>query len=271
MGITASSASFRGDPPSLKAIVAEIERVSGLALVVESRSSGDQLLFSAEIAFDCVRRERVTVHAYAPGRKGMRELIMATSGMDALLRDNPKVAKMLEACMPAATPDPSIGHVHTMGYIGEEGTLHDFAAIVDAQSGPFALTSLPSVESRRLEQSLAGYELDAPALAETSASLWRAGVFPTFAEYLVEDEWSYLIGLDDRVVSVVPIAEALVHERVLSQQFFAVVGKSAEILLIEIERRRWEVYSRHTAVLEELSRVVSVDVVEADDWQHPGG
>lgn len=115
MGITASSASFRGDPPSLKAIVAEIERVSGLALVVESRSSGDQLLFSAEIAFDCVRRERVTVHAYAPGRKGMRELIMATSGMDALLRDNPKVAKMLEACMPAATPDPSIGHVHTMG------------------------------------------------------------------------------------------------------------------------------------------------------------
>ena len=88
----------------------------------------------------------------------------------------------------------------------------DFARwcwLIDAQSGPFALTSLGSVESRRLEQSLAGYELDAPALAETSASLWRAGVFPTFAEYLVEDEWSYLIALDDRVVSVVPVAEAL--------------------------------------------------------------
>ena len=57
----------------------------------------------------------------------------------------------------------------------------DFARwcwLIDAQSGPFALTSLPGVQSRRLEQSLAGYDLDAPALAETSASLWRAGVFP---------------------------------------------------------------------------------------------
>ena len=57
------------------------------------------------------------------------ELIMATSGLDALVRDNPKVAKMPEAYMPAATPDPSVGHVHTVGYIGEEGSLHDFAAI----------------------------------------------------------------------------------------------------------------------------------------------
>ena len=140
MGITDSSAAFRGDPPSLEAIVAEIERMSGLALVVESRSSGDQLLFNAEIAFDCLRRERVTLHAYAPGRKGMRELIMATSGLDALARDNPQVTKMLEAYMPVATPDPSVGHVHTMGYIGEEGTLHDFAAL--------ALESLGGVLAR---------------------------------------------------------------------------------------------------------------------------
>ena len=144
VGITASSASFRGDPPALEAIVAEIERLSGLALVVEPRSSGDLFRFNADIAFARVRRERVTVYAYVPGQKGMRELIMATPGVDALARDNPKVAKMIEAYTTAATPDPSVAHVHTMGYIGEEGSLHDFAAI--------ALESLGGVLARPISQ-----------------------------------------------------------------------------------------------------------------------
>lgn len=69
---------------------------------------------------------------------------MATSGLDALVRDNPKVAKMPEAYMPAATPDPSVGHVHTVGYIGEEGSLHDFAAI--------ALESLGGVLARPISE-----------------------------------------------------------------------------------------------------------------------
>ena len=149
----------------------------------------------------------------------------------------------------------------------------DFARwcwLIDVQSGPFALTSLPSAESRGLEKSLVGYELDAPALAQTSASLWRAGVFPAFADYLVEDEWSYLIGLDDQVASVVPIAEALVQARFLSEEFFDVVGRSAEIFLIESERGTWEVYSRHAAVLDRLSRVVSASVVESGHWLHSG-
>ena len=118
--------------------------MSGLALIVDGRSSGDQLLFSAEIAFACAPRERVSLSAYAPGRKGVRELIMATSGLDALARDNPKVATMLEPYLRAATPDPSIGHVHTIGYIGEEGTLHDFAAI--------ALESLRGVLARPISE-----------------------------------------------------------------------------------------------------------------------
>jgi len=88
----------------------------------------------------------------------------------------------------------------------------DFARwcwLIDVQSGPFALSSLGSVEARRLEKSLVEYALDAPALAETSASLWRAGVFPTFAEHLIGDEWSYLIGLDE--ATIVAVAETLVR------------------------------------------------------------
>ena len=118
--------------------------MSGLALVVESRPSEDLFRFNADIAFACVRRERVTVYAYVPGRKGMRELIMATSGIDALARDNPKVAKMIDVYRSAATPDPTVAHVHTMGYIGEEGTLHDFAAI--------ALESLGGVLARPISE-----------------------------------------------------------------------------------------------------------------------
>ena len=147
MGITASSAAFRGDPPSLEAIVAEIERTSGLALVVESRSSGDLFRFNADIAFACLRRERLTVYAYVPGRNDMRELIMATPGIDALARDNPKVAKMLEAYTTAATPDPNVAHIQTRGSIGEEGTLHDFAAIALESLG--GVLARPMTEARR--------------------------------------------------------------------------------------------------------------------------
>ena len=147
MGITASSASFRGDPPSLEAIVAEIERTSGLALFVESRPASDLFRFNAEIAFACVRRERVSVYAYLPGRKGMRELIMATAGIEALARDNPQVAKMIKTYTTAATPDPSVAHVHLMGYISEEGTLHDFAALALESLG--GVLAHPISEARR--------------------------------------------------------------------------------------------------------------------------
>ena len=150
----------------------------------------------------------------------------------------------------------------------------DFARwcwLLDAQSGPFALTSLGSAESRRLEKSLVRYELDAPALAETSASLWRAGVFPTFADYLLEDEWTYLIGLDAEVVTVAPVAEALVHARSLSAEFFELIDHSAEMFLLERARGMWEVYSRHATVLDRLSRLVSVNVVESEHWLQSGG
>ena len=147
MGITAASASFRGDPPRLEAIVAEIERMSGLTLVVESRPSDDLFRFNADIAFACVPRERVTVYAYVPGRKGLRELILATEGIDALARENPKVAKVIEVYTTAAEPDPTVAHVHTRGYIGEEGTLHDFAALALESLG--GVLARPISEARR--------------------------------------------------------------------------------------------------------------------------
>lgn len=121
--------------------------MSGLALVVESRPCGDLFRFNADIAFACVRRERVTVYAYVPGLKGLRELILATEGIDALARENPKVAKMMEVYTRAAKPDPTVAHVHTRGYIGEEGTLHDFAAIALESLG--GVLARPISEARR--------------------------------------------------------------------------------------------------------------------------
>jgi len=154
VGITASSASFRGDPPSLESIVAEVERSSGLALVLESRLSSDLFRFNAEIAFACVRRERVSVYAYMPGRKGMRELIMGTVGIDALARDNPRVTKMIRTYTTVVTPDPSVAHVHLMGYVGEEGTLHDFAAIALESLGGVLARPIPEARRARCAEKL---------------------------------------------------------------------------------------------------------------------
>jgi hypothetical protein len=77
----------------------------------------------------------------------MRELIMATPGIDALARDNPNVAKMIETYTTAAKPDPTVAHVHTRGYISEEGTLHDFAAIALESLG--GVLASPMSEARR--------------------------------------------------------------------------------------------------------------------------
>ena len=66
-------------------------------------------------------------------------------------------------------------------------------------------------------------------------------------------------------------AEALVHARSLSAEFFEVLDHSAEILLLERERGTLEVYSRHASVLNRLSRLVSVSVVESEHWQQSGG
>src|SRR5690242_7803542 len=129
MGITATSAAFRDDRPTLDAIVAEIERRSGLPLVVESREPGTVFRFNAAVAFACARQEQVEIYAYAPGAPNIRDTILTTEGIDQLAQDNPQVARMIDTLRTAPAPDPHLTHVHTRGYVGEEGTLHDSVAI----------------------------------------------------------------------------------------------------------------------------------------------
>ena len=145
----------------------------------------------------------------------------------------------------------------------------DFARwywLTDVQSGPFAFSHLPPSTSLRLEDSLNKHHVSVAALTDTSAQLWRAGVFPAFAEYLVEDEWSYLVALDRGFVDVVSTAELLVRARYLSANFFEIVERSAEIFLLEISRGTWEAYSRQTALLDRVRAFAPARVVESGHW-----
>ena len=147
MGITTASALFRGDPPTVDDIVAEIESASELTLVVDARPPGSMFRFHARLAFACAPREHVEVYAYMPGVPSTRDMILGTPGIDQLARDNPQVARMIEMYTKAPLPDSDAACVHTLGYIGEEGTLHDFTAIALESLGG-ALTRPISAERR---------------------------------------------------------------------------------------------------------------------------
>ena|SRR5689334_16940992 len=96
MGITAASASFRGDPPTLDAIVATVERMSGLPLAVESRSPGAMLRFNATVGFACALDEYVEVYAYGPGEHRIPTLRTCTHGACRRGRHTPRL------CCPCA-------------------------------------------------------------------------------------------------------------------------------------------------------------------------
>lgn len=147
MGITSAAASFRGHAPTLEAIVSKVEELSGLALLVESRPPGTMFRFHANVAFACVRRERLDVFTYAPSATSVRDQIVATPGIEELARDNPRVADMVDRLRSESPPDPNVTHVHTRGYVSEEGTFHDFVLMALESLG--GVLTRPMSDNRR--------------------------------------------------------------------------------------------------------------------------
>lgn len=128
MGITAQTARFTGEPPKLDQIKAAMTQLCGLAVSVDDSSTAmksDLFAIHATLRFESVPRESVHVYSYrarTPGDAALpvnaREIASAT-GID---------AATIERLFPASFP---IDHraVHLRGYVSEEGTLQDVAAL----------------------------------------------------------------------------------------------------------------------------------------------
>ena len=152
MGITAQSARFTDEPPQLAQIATAMTQLCGLAISVEDSSAAsksDLFEIHATLHFECAPREGVEVYSY---RAHVRREIPA---MPADLREIASVADFDTAAVERFFSAPlPVDHraVHLRGYVGEEGTLQDVAALaLESLGGALAR---PMSEERRRRASI---------------------------------------------------------------------------------------------------------------------
>jgi hypothetical protein len=136
--------------------------------------------------------------------------------------------------------------------------------LIDVQSGPFQYTDRNDADE--VEQRLQELRHDIPSLESTSTGLWRPGVFPDLAPLLVEDEYSYLVGIPGGG-AVQDIAQRVLREPFLSEAFFEKVSQECACFLFEETPGQWEVYSRpELAIDARLANVEDKTEVDSHKW-----
>lgn len=148
MGITSQTVRFSDEPPNLEQIAAAMTRLCGLPVSVDDSSpaiKSDLYQIHATVRFACAPREHVEVYSYrarvtamAPGLPMDLPEIARATGID---------AARIERLFPSSSP---VDHraVHLRGYVGEEGTLQDVAALALESLGG-ALARPMSAERRQ--------------------------------------------------------------------------------------------------------------------------
>ena len=113
--------------------------------------------------------------------------------------------------------------------------------LIDTHAPPFAPRH--GEDAGAVEGRLAPFAYDHPLLTGTTSSLWRPGTFPDLAPFLLEDGWSYLIGLHGPESAAVAAVERIADDRWLSETFFGSVDAEQATLLLAPRVGEWEAYS----------------------------
>jgi len=137
--------------------------------------------------------------------------------------------------------------------------------LIDTQSGPFDF--LARDDASHVERVVDRLSVAVPSLENTSAGLWRPGVFPELAHLLVEDEYTYLVGLRGPEADAMSTASAIASIDYLSPSFFAAIESGAEVFLLELWHGAWEVYPCHRSLADQLARAdLQLTDVSSDRW-----
>jgi hypothetical protein len=158
VGITAGTGQFAGNPPTLDEITAAMTRLCGLAVGMEqspAETRSDLWEIQATVWFKCAPRERVDVYSFraeatAKMRSGIVERALA-EGAD---------SATVERLFPNR-PGDNRNAVHLRGYIGEEGTLFDVAALALESLGGTLTRPISDERRRRASVQLTPGELAA--------------------------------------------------------------------------------------------------------------
>jgi hypothetical protein len=139
----------------------------------------------------------------------------------------------------------------------------EFAArywMIDGQSGPFSITDKPNFGE--LDGLLDAYLVNIPDFENSSETLWRPGVFPKFADLLVVDEWTYLLGIDGPEEEALQKAVRISRIPRFSVEFFTSIS-SAHALLLVYQDQWWEVYADAVDVLRRFGALQNASVVDS--------
>jgi hypothetical protein len=132
--------------------------------------------------------------------------------------------------------------------------------IIDSQSGPFSITDKPNF--RELDGLLDTYFVNAPDFENSSETLWRPGIFPKFAELLVVDEWTYLLGIGGPEEDALKKAVQISRTPRFSDEFFTAIS-SAHALLLVYPGGWWKVYADAVDVLQRFAGLPKTSEVDS--------
>jgi len=132
--------------------------------------------------------------------------------------------------------------------------------IIDSQSGPFSITDKPNF--RELDGLLDTYFVETPDFENSSETLWRPGTFPKFADLLVVDEWTYLLGIDGPEEDALLKAVQISRTPRFSDEFFTSISNAHAVLLVYPDGW-WEVYADAVDVLQRFANLPDASEVDS--------
>lgn len=136
--------------------------------------------------------------------------------------------------------------------------------LIDSQSGPFRITD--KTDHEILEAELEKYLVDVPRLVNSSTLLWKPGILPRFAELLVLDESTYLIGLPAEEQQAIQSAIQLAETKRLSPMFFDLIERKSVVFLMHVNTW-WEIYSADSSWTNPLREIAGAITVDSLKWQ----
>lgn len=158
-----------------------------------------------------------------------------------------------------------IEHSHPRRFVEVFGTVIDdldrFYWLIDTQSGPFNTSD--KANWRELDAEIDEYYVRVPQLEDSSAGLWRPGIL-RFADLLVIDECTYLVGLLGEQNNVIAALNEVLLQRVISAQLFDLIQKSESCALLHLYGW-WEAYSRNSALMANIAQIEGASETESED------
>jgi hypothetical protein len=134
---------------------------------------------------------------------------------------------------------------------------------IDGQSGPFSITGKPDYEL--LQAELKNFLVHVTSLEDTSTHLWKPRILPRFADPLVVDEGTWLIGLPADKKEALRVLADIEESEWLSQIFFELIERNSVVFCLHVDGW-WEIYTCDPGWTDSLKEAPGIFTVDSSKW-----